>query len=829
MASHLLAVALVMCLSSTAQAKTDVSSPHHITIAKSSVEQALKTLAQQTGVQLLFPFDLVKTLQAEPLRGDYTVMQALDILLKDTGLSGSLTDSGVITISQIDLNSNGKGKDDMNIKTKKSLLATLIAFFATGAVTQGVMAQDVNNEGQTAKKQNQIDEIIVTAQKREERLIDVPMSISVVGSEEIKNRGIQNVTDLSYAVPNLFVVEREGGAAEISIRGVSNFAGSSALVGIYLDEIPLSITPYIKPDLQAIDIQQIEVLKGPQGMLYGQGSVGGTVRFITNAPEMNELNGDITASIYDTANGSSSNELTMVANLPVIDDQLAFRVAGTYKDKGGWIDRVNDNARDINDNELSHIRISGLWEPSDKLSITAMAIRHRNDIGALNLVNTTPASDSKYLQPVRNGLGVAATANNNGYDIYNLVINYDLDFAALTSSTSKSTIETAFTANTATLTFGPAPGTTFDLFQHNPTYDAKGLSQELRLTSTSDSRMNWTLGVFYDDVEDRNLNTGADLYFSEIPLSISTATTIIDSTSKSTSVFGNISYSITDKLTVDLGGRYYEDDKSQLFVFDNVVLSDKTASFDNTSFRGALSYALTESANIYFSVSQGFRSGGMNFFSPLDYKPEKILSYEVGGKATLLDNTLSVEAALYYSDYTDYQAASADQQLRSIISNPGEAEIQGIEWSTLWTLSDYFSLGFNGNYTESEFTKINPSSTIFQVGDPLTFIPKYNYSLSANFDFQWSDKAQGFANIDYSRQAGSSFINRSIGLLVDVSESEDIGFLNAQIGAQFDSISIKLFGRNLDNELSNMRPAIADNEVVQNRPRTIGLELNYQF
>ena len=190
MASHLLAVALVMCLSSTAQAKTDVSSPHHITIAKSSVEQALKTLAQQTGVQLLFPFDLVKTLQAEPLRGDYTVMQALDILLKDTGLSGSLTDSGVITISQIDLNSNGKGKDDMNIKTKKSLLATLIAFFATGAVTQGVMAQDVNNDGQTAKKQNQIDEIIVTAQKREERLIDVPMSISVaVWSPELDLSG----------------------------------------------------------------------------------------------------------------------------------------------------------------------------------------------------------------------------------------------------------------------------------------------------------------------------------------------------------------------------------------------------------------------------------------------------------------------------------------------------------------------------------------------------------------------------------------------------------------------------------------------------------------
>ena len=99
----------------------------------------------------------------------------------------------------------------------------------------------------------------------------------------------------------------------------------------------------------------------------------------------------------------------MVANLPVIDDQLAFRIAASYKDKGGWIDRVNDNANDINDSELSHIRLSGLWEASDKLSVTAMAIQHRNDVGALNLVNTTPASDSKYLQPARNGLGVAPT------------------------------------------------------------------------------------------------------------------------------------------------------------------------------------------------------------------------------------------------------------------------------------------------------------------------------------------------------------------------------------------------------------------------------------
>ncbi|MDC0000571.1 TonB-dependent receptor [Porticoccaceae bacterium] len=217
------------------------------------------------------------------------------------------------------------------------------------------------------------------------------------------------------------------------------------------------------------------------------------------------------------------------------------------------------------------------------------------------------------------------------------------------------------------------------------------------------------------------------------------------------------------------------------------------------------------------------------FFSPLNYNPEKILSYEVGAKATLLDNRLYLEAALYHSDYTDYQASSQSIQ-GNITSNPGEAEIQGIEWSTLWTLSDYFSLGFNGNYTESEYTKINPSATQYQVGDPLNLVPKYNYSLSANFDFEWSYAAQGFVNIDYSRQDGQSDTNRSAGFLYMVSESEDIGLLNAQIGAQFESISLKLFGKNLTNELKNRMPNGAhNNRTLQHRPRTIGLELNYQF
>ncbi|MDC0000572.1 TonB-dependent receptor [Porticoccaceae bacterium] len=592
------------------------STVYSINLPAQTVADSLASLSEQLDILLLFPYQIASDLQANPVKGKYTLSQTLELVLQDTGFSGRLTPKGVLMISLTESDSaikKGRVKEraDMNVnhKTKKTLLAAAIGLFAAGGTGFSV-AQDEGSSSQA-----QIDEVIVTAQKREERLIDVPMSISVVDSAKIESRGIQNFSDLSYAVPNLSVTELSGGNQIIAIRGVSNISGSSPLVGIYLDEIPLSVHPLITPSLQAIDIKQVEVLKGPQGMLYGQGSVGGTMRFITNAPEMNEFNGEITASIYDTDNGSSSNELTMVANLPVIDDQLAFRIVGTYRDKGGWIDRINDNADDINDDELSHIRLSGLWEASDNLSITAMAIQHRNDFGATNFVNTAPESDSKYLQPVRRGLSVAPSNTSHNYDIYNLVVEYDLGFARLTSATSKFDIEDIIPNGASTLVFGPEPGTPLDLFVYNQATSGAGYSQELRLTSSSD-KINWTLGLFYDDAEFDYQEAGSDIFIGGNPISISTSVSKLEQSATSTSIFGTLSYNLSDKVTVDLGGRYYEDDKSQLFLLDGAALSDKTASFDNTSFRGALSYAVADNANIYFSVAQGFRSGGINFFQP---------------------------------------------------------------------------------------------------------------------------------------------------------------------------------------------------------------------
>ncbi len=202
---------------------------------------------------MIYQYDLVKQHTTNQLRGDYTLPTAVAILLDNVALTAEFDLAGHLIITE---GNQSKGKR-MNINKRKNLLATFIAVFASGA-----MAQGVDGDQQAATQQSSIDEIIVTAQKKEERLLDVPISISVVSDEFIENTGISNLADLAYAVPNLSVIETSPGVLTAAIRGVSNSSGLSPLTGIYLDEIPLSITQLVSINVETIDIERVEVLKG---------------------------------------------------------------------------------------------------------------------------------------------------------------------------------------------------------------------------------------------------------------------------------------------------------------------------------------------------------------------------------------------------------------------------------------------------------------------------------------------------------------------------------------------------------------------------------------
>jgi iron complex outermembrane recepter protein len=684
----------------------------------------------------------------------------------------------------------------------------------------------MGQETESQSKSSVLEEIVVTAQKREERLIDVPMSITALSGETIENAGMQNIIDLSYAVPNLSVREEGPGQQMIIIRGMGNIWGTSSLVGLYLDEVPLSAWPTQQVDLQTLDVARVEVLKGPQGSLYGQGAVGGTIRFITKDPSFDGVEGKVGISLYDTHKGDMSEEVTGVLNLPVVDDVLAFRVAGTYKNKSGWIDQPAVDKDNINDNELVNVRVKALWQATDRLSVNAMTIHHRNEAGGANYVNLRPFSDSQFQTGADPTLSPGV---EDDYDVYNLTINYQYDFATLTSSTSYAELDKV-SLNRSQFAKLDAGAGVLEIAV-SATREITSFSQELRLSSHQEQRLTWTVGAFYNDLKVREI--AFDLYRTLNGAPLPFLPMFYDRTEhpESVAVFGDIAYALTEQLTLGVGSRYFEDKHKLTNNQNGVIFEDD---FDNISSRLYASYALNDQANLYASVSEGFRSGGFNSLAttiPLAYGPDEVTSYEVGIKASLFDQRLSTELSLYFSDYTDMQESVTKEIVgdRGTV-NGGDAEVKGVEWQLQWLFTEALSLGFSGNVTDAEVVGLPGRGLVSRKnpGDPLDLVPEYNYSLTADYHFSWSAAVPGYTQLSYHRQGPSSYSKRSSGVL-DLSEADSIGFLNLQLGARFQNIDLQLFARNLLDEDGPTASDFNDNQTPQARPRSIGVNLTYQF
>ncbi|HKX56355.1 MAG TPA: TonB-dependent receptor plug domain-containing protein, partial [Xanthomonadales bacterium] len=298
-----------------------------LSIAEGTAEETLKHLARQTGHSVIFQSDLVRSVQTKPIAGQYTLQYALSALLSGTELSWGLTPGGVITITQAQAETELAGAGDMQNKQQGNsffkYLATAIAvaFTATNVTAQEDVAEP-----------KVLEEVIVSALKREQSLMETPIAVSAFTGDWLEEIGASDLADFLQSAPGTAIVDGGTGDQNISIRGLSSLYGDSP-VGYYLDEVPFNFIGIpLVPDVRTFDLERVEVLRGPQGTLYGSSSLGGTVRILTRDPVFNEFQGKLDLTGSNTHDGGSNYGIKAAINLPLVDDRLALRLVGTTED-----------------------------------------------------------------------------------------------------------------------------------------------------------------------------------------------------------------------------------------------------------------------------------------------------------------------------------------------------------------------------------------------------------------------------------------------------------------------------------------------------------------
>lgn len=670
----------------------------------------------------------------------------------------------------------------------------------------------------SAQESRRLEEVVVTAQKREQRLIDVPMSISAFSGDELQQKGITNIQDLSFAVPGMSLREYGPGSYIIFMRGLANTDSNGALVSVYLDEAPLTLTGADQLDLRPIDLQRVEILKGPQGTLYGQGAIAGTVKYVTNSPDFDGLYGNVKGSFASVEDGDTREAVTATLNMPVVDDVFALRFAGTVERGGGWQDQPEAGIEDGNYQDLNHFRLRGLWNISDRFTANLLVQSHRNK-SKLGLGFEEPdRTVAVAIDP-----SIELLPKEYDYDLYSLTLDYDLGFANLISATTyvdhDHQYPFTYFGTDQTIYEGTLEG------NDDRWVSAEQFTQELRLVSAGDGPFDWTIGGIYQDLQ-------RDFFATYDTLSLGVLYPDVDYVSNSTiesyALFGDVSYDLTQRLELGVGLRYYDDEQES---FDGGLF--ETDGFSSTDPRVYASYALNDNANVYASAARGFRTGGFNRGELPNYDPESVTSYEIGTKASLLGGMLDVEAAAYYTEYDDMLRRGLffqDNSLIELTSNIGNVEVTGFEAGANWSATEQLTLSATASWIDSEVVEVRADDATNQEGDPTDYVPEFSYTLGAHYAFDWFGSVPGYARLDYSYRDAVNYVDRTSFPAENLpQQSDDIRLLDARIGVNWDRVSLELFGTNLTDENKYIDPYWGWKNANRTRPRTVGVEATYRF
>ncbi|HVT58019.1 MAG TPA: TonB-dependent receptor [Thermoanaerobaculia bacterium] len=666
-----------------------------------------------------------------------------------------------------------------------------------------------------------VNEVItVTARKREETLQDVPFSIAAPTEDMLRSRGAENIEGIAANVAGFTVQNLGPGQSQVAMRGVSagqivrDQPGVKEQVGIYLDESPISLSLFT-PDIDLFDVSRVEVLRGPQGTLFGAGSESGTVRYITNQPELraSHLFGDLTASTIQ--GGGPGGSAKVAANVP-LGDTSAMRVAAYYTAYGGFIDAVQPSLRikqDVNSGDRAGIRATFLMKPNDNLTITPRLLYQEvkmdgwNRADAFNILANpfTTTRPAVSLGPYQQFTQIKEPFTDKFF-LTDLHLDYKLGDMNLTSITSYTHRDVLVVRDAGALTSsitGGSIGLPANIFTLNaPLNDATKaavFTQELRLSGKAKG-LNWLGGAFFSSM---NRHYGQDLLVSGFEQLSGIPTTGLAAPRDvlffsnlrykldQFALFGEVTWSATDRLELTGGLRYYHfsEDKKQIFdgIFGNgdnghsLVSQPGKTKADGFAPRVMASYALSQETKLNSQVSKGFRLGGINdplnvpLCTPSDlrtfgghenWKDETLWNYEVGSKSAIMGGHGSVNVAAYYADIRDLQATvTAGSCSSRVIFNVPKAKAPGLELEFTAAPNKNFDFAVSTSYSDSKLgstlTSTDANGVVSVVsgikkGNRLPTVPKFQLAAAATLQGQVTTNWLGYLTPTY-QYIGSRF------------------------------------------------------------------------
>lgn len=661
----------------------------HFDIPRQRADIALTLFAEQVDLTLIFPYDAVRGKTTNGVVGEYEVEEAIRLLLEGAGLKASFRKPHVLTI---EVDNTG---DDMN--KKKGLLTALVGLLAGSATVTGAHAQTPENKGPGSGDRITVEEVVVTAQKREERLLDVPMSITAVSAAQLVEAGITSTGDLQLVVPGLTTVNNGLGFVPV-IRGVSSQGtspGDESNVSIYLDDVYLGAPLAGLFDLA--DIERVEVLKGPQGTLFGRNATGGAIRIVTRQPTF-EPHADLSVDYgFDFHEWKTS---AFIAG--PLSDTIAASLSGTLRKGEGYIDGIGPNAgRDYGDPDNHLLRGKLLFAPNDTLAITLAAdtMKSKNDTIATvwppKGADPFPETGAVVTQPYRYAGSTQPRQRLEG-DSASIDIRWTpSETMTIRSITAYRDLDLLYQAD--------IDRTSLSSLALNLSQYQENFSQEFNF-SGSHGNLDWLAGLYYYDSEAGNpfwrLLSGDAPHGTRV----SEFTSQVDT--RSHAAFGELTWGVTDRLHATLGARYTSETKDYRYrsVPGGAVAIDDKKTWSSPTYRGVLRYDFQPDANIYLSLSNGFKSGVYDAYSnlgiPVD--PEKVVALEIGAKARI--NGIIFTAAAYDYDYDDIQVssfASVNDVMVLSLTNAASAKMRGIELTAAGPITEHLSFNIGVNWAET--------------------------------------------------------------------------------------------------------------------------------